>query len=103
MTNGIDHRGRRPIHWELAEPLGAKWAVDVRILEKDDIHVGGVERRGDRVVGERSVGHATITHDDFLEEGEAESLRRPPFALSSCQAGMHRPTAFRYGRQPNRA
>ena len=63
----------------------------IRVLEHHDVDRRRVEGRWNNVVGELTVRHAPIAHDDFLEERIPDTLRAAALDLAGCE---HRVDGF---------
>src|SRR4051812_36983411 len=94
LSKRIDHCGSRSVHWKLAQPLGAEWAAGIWILHHHDIYFRHIERSWNHVIGELSVRHRTIPHNNFFEKRVAESLCSSAFDLPARERRMDRPTEF---------
>jgi hypothetical protein len=68
-------------------------------FDDDDVHRGGIERRGHEVVRHLGVGHGAIAHHDFLQECVADALGRSSLDLTGDQRWMNRFANVLHGRE----
>src|SRR5262245_9482927 len=88
VAKGVDNRRCRTVDRHLADALGAKWTVLVRVLADHDIDRRRVERGWNNVVRQLAVRHAAVTHHHFLEQRVADALRGTALDLAAGQLWM---------------
>src|SRR6476646_2811448 len=71
VVDGIRDGRRRAEGGDLADALGAEWAVGLVVIQINTLHhLRYIVESGNLVVGERRVGHLAAVEMDLFEHGE---------------------------------
>src|SRR5712692_5456952 len=99
VLDGVDDRGRGPVHGQFADALGARRAVRVTPLlevHADAWYVGG---GGHDVVRHLVVDHAAFLPVDLFVERAADGVRHAACDLSRGEHGMDHRARFLHGNE----
>src|SRR6476646_4280571 len=73
VVDGIRDGRRRAEGGDLADALGAKWAVGLFVIQIDILHhLRYIVEPGNLVIGERRIGHLAAVEMHLLEHREAD-------------------------------